>query len=252
MTAPAPSPLSDRCTAILDEMRAELAAGSRKGPSRMLLAAIVRFLETLLAVIADFRAGRLAALAPEYPAKGVAARAGRAEGTACAAKPVPATGLTEPRSSMADESCNYDSPSRIGGHFCQQESEPVASPSLSVEPDRASAVGTQIGRRGSVSACPAAPAVDCAQTRADVAPDRRPAYRIEIGRRFPTPLLSTARGAWGAGVLCADSKIGVWARLGTCGHFVTISQYNAPVRSARMTKNKYTHLLRLLFMPDIA
>ena len=62
LTDPASSPLAGRCTDILGELRAELAArGSRKGPRTMLLEAIVRLLETLLAIIADFRSGNLAA-----------------------------------------------------------------------------------------------------------------------------------------------------------------------------------------------
>ncbi len=63
LTDPAPS-LADRCNITLAAMRAEMAArGARKRPADLLLAAIVRFLETLLALIMDFRAGRLGSVA---------------------------------------------------------------------------------------------------------------------------------------------------------------------------------------------
>jgi hypothetical protein len=67
LTEPA-SPLTDRCTATLAAMRADLAArGRRKGPAELLLAAMIGLLETLLAMIADFRAGRLLPLPPPAP-----------------------------------------------------------------------------------------------------------------------------------------------------------------------------------------
>jgi hypothetical protein len=75
-TDPTPS-LADRCSLTLGEMRARLAAqGGRKGPTAMLLAVIVRFLETLAALVADFEAGRLAAPAPGNDAAGGAGRSG--------------------------------------------------------------------------------------------------------------------------------------------------------------------------------
>jgi len=55
------SPLTDHCSAALAEMRAQLAAQRRRNaPHAMLLAALIRLLETLLAIILDFQAGRLA------------------------------------------------------------------------------------------------------------------------------------------------------------------------------------------------
>ena len=62
--ASTPTSLSDRCGDLLGEMRAELAARrARKSPRSMLLAALVRLLETLLRIIEDFHAGKLAPVA---------------------------------------------------------------------------------------------------------------------------------------------------------------------------------------------
>jgi hypothetical protein len=59
--APPPTDLKD----ALAKMRASVAAhGKRRGPARKLQEAILGFLETLLALIEAFRAGRLAAPAP--------------------------------------------------------------------------------------------------------------------------------------------------------------------------------------------
>jgi hypothetical protein len=53
-------PLADRLTIILDGMRAAMAA-QRKGPARALLAAILRLLEGIVALLAEFHAGTLPA-----------------------------------------------------------------------------------------------------------------------------------------------------------------------------------------------
>ena len=85
----------------LEEMRALVAArGARKGLRGAIQEAVLGLLEVLLALLADFRAGRLAAPAP---ASADAAGAGRA--------------------------LAYPSPSRIGPHSCEQKWEPVAGPS---------------------------------------------------------------------------------------------------------------------------
>jgi hypothetical protein len=56
---PAPS-LAELCQTTLDGVRASFAAeGARKGPAAALQRAILRFLETLVALLLDFQAGRL-------------------------------------------------------------------------------------------------------------------------------------------------------------------------------------------------
>ena len=64
MTDIAPPP-ADPLTSSLAELRLACAAeGTRKGLAGALQAAILAFLETLLALLAEFRAGRLAAEVP--------------------------------------------------------------------------------------------------------------------------------------------------------------------------------------------
>jgi hypothetical protein len=77
MTTAAPSP-TGHLDISLGEMRAALVAeGTRKGLSGAVAAALLSLLDLILALLADFRAGRLAAAAPQ----GVAA------GAPCAADP---------------------------------------------------------------------------------------------------------------------------------------------------------------------
>ena len=77
-TDSAPS-LADRCTVTLEGMRAEMAAqGTRKGPAQVLARAVLRLLEALVALLAEFKAGTLGAATP-------------GGGAACAAAPDCAT-----------------------------------------------------------------------------------------------------------------------------------------------------------------
>ena len=102
--AAAPTHLKD----TLEEMRASVAArGARRGLRGAIQEAILGFLEVLLALLADFRAGRLT--------------------------PVAADGTGE-EASGTDGAAVYRLPSRIGPHFCEQEWEPVTGPSPRVEP----------------------------------------------------------------------------------------------------------------------
>ena len=80
MTDAAPSP-TDRFSSTLEGMRAAIAAeGTSNGLTGKLLAAILGLLDTLMALLADLRAGRLAA-----PGPGAACAAS----TACAASAEP-------------------------------------------------------------------------------------------------------------------------------------------------------------------
>ena len=83
----------------LAEMRASVAArGARKGLAGAIEKAMLGLLELFLALLADFRAGRLA-------------------------PPAPASESGE------DAVVSYPSPSRTGARLCQQKWEPVAGPS---------------------------------------------------------------------------------------------------------------------------
>src|SRR5215472_4469112 len=107
MTDAAPPPPTDLKN-TLEEMRASVAArGARRGLRGAIQEAILGFLEVLLALLADFRAGRLT--------------------------PVAADGTGE-EASGTDGAAVYRLPSRIGPHFCEQEWEPVTGPSPRVEP----------------------------------------------------------------------------------------------------------------------
>jgi hypothetical protein len=81
-TETAPSP-ADRCTSTLDGIRASIAAeGMRKGPAGALAKAILRLLETLMALLAEFKAGTLSAPAPGLGATPPPPRSSRPNPTA--------------------------------------------------------------------------------------------------------------------------------------------------------------------------
>jgi hypothetical protein len=119
--AAAPTHLKD----TLEEMRASVAArGARRGLRGAIQEAILGFLEVLLALLADFRAGRLTPVAPSAEAPPPRLVRSTAQSPARAGEGANGTGgaITDPL------------PSRIGPHFREQEWEPVTGPSPRVEP----------------------------------------------------------------------------------------------------------------------
>ena len=108
MTAAA-SPSTD-LKSTLEELRASVAAeGMRRGLAGKIQEAILRILSLLLTIVEDFRAGRLAPIAPaaERAADGAGAAAPRRAGERARSGACPSS-------------------SRIGSHFSRQEQEPVA------------------------------------------------------------------------------------------------------------------------------
>jgi hypothetical protein len=109
MTTATPS-LADHLTISIAEVRASIAAEERrKGLKRALLAAILGFLETLAALLAEFRAGRLVAMTPTPRAASPA----WAASAACAAGDEPAAGIRPVRT---DRRADHEPPrvSRAG------------------------------------------------------------------------------------------------------------------------------------------
>ncbi len=114
MTSAAAPPRTD-LKDTLEELRASVAArGARKGLRGAIQEAILGFLECLLALLADLRAGRLAAVAQER--------------VDCGGNHAPTPTL--PRlagegANGADAAVACPSPSRIGPHFRRQKRKPV-------------------------------------------------------------------------------------------------------------------------------
>jgi hypothetical protein len=215
MTTAAPSP-TGRLTNTLEEMRVVMAAeGTRKGLAGTLQAAILSLLELLVALLAEFRAGTLAA------APGCRAETG-APGATCAAG-VPAAGA--------------------GGRGCFDFREPAAVLSADQSGDGravrgdspaggAAAAAARLDPGGAAAAGVAAAAAADAEGAADAgsgATASGPRPRIAWPRSFAgvtslvLPLgLSTAHAMPGGAVLGADSKIGAESGKDTCGLFVAI------------------------------
>ena len=133
----------------LEEMRASVAGEAvRARLDAMVQKAILRLLEVILALLADYRAWKLARAAVVEAAAddAVAARSPRSTGSGSAARGAGRGWLGfwgwwrgkngAGEHEAAEEDCAsravaYPSPSRIGSHFCEQKWEPATGPSLS-------------------------------------------------------------------------------------------------------------------------
>jgi hypothetical protein len=152
MTAAPPTHTDPKST--LEELRAAVAAERARGLKGAIQQAFLGLLSVLLAMLEDFRAGRLARIAPvaEPGADGaVADPSPRPTGSSPVAEPhSPARGEGEVRrgcgvesgearaaswsADFEDEHEAYPSPSRVSPHFCEQKWEPAAGPAPRVKP----------------------------------------------------------------------------------------------------------------------
>jgi hypothetical protein len=118
---------ADRFANSLEELRAAMAAeGTRKGLAGAIHAAILGFLNMLIALLADLRAGRLAALAPGATCAASPARAASPAGAASPARAAsPSSSVSAPVAAVEDAAlagpgrgaedtgpCGHPSPSR--------------------------------------------------------------------------------------------------------------------------------------------
>jgi hypothetical protein len=139
-TETAPS-LADHRTITLEGMRAEMAAqGARKGPAGVLAKAILRLLEALVALLAEFKAGRLAGAAP--------GGAGSATAPDYAAAPVDGARLPAPRS---DWSASWPNPTADAGEGEEPPNQPRAIPQTESEICDGRSGDASAGRNGCVA-----------------------------------------------------------------------------------------------------
>lgn len=122
MTQSSPLPsLADRFTISLEEMREEMAAQSpRKGPAGALLAAILRLLEALVALLAEFKAGTLPAAVPNR-------RATCAAGATCAASATSAEATTHELAARAAPGAARFCIAAVGGAQPREFAAPIVA-----------------------------------------------------------------------------------------------------------------------------
>jgi len=152
-TTAAPHP-TDRLTNTLEEMRASVAAeGTRKGLAGALQAAIRSFLDALVALLAEFKAGRLGAVEDRHSAGG-AATAREPDATAVCAVDAGGAGARESGRPMAVLSADGPGNAGVdrGGCAGDADVKPRASTRRPrIAPPSAFAAGGSIQATGFVS-----------------------------------------------------------------------------------------------------
>ena len=143
MTAAAPIPTDLKST--LEAMRAAVAAeGARRGLAGTIQGAILRILGTLLAIVEDFRAGRLAPVAPVAPAAPVAEPAGNGADGAVADRYAGLRRSAGAKNGTAGAVCRRGGEVRPWAHPSPSR---CAGPSPRVKPGGKPAVGSQCAER---------------------------------------------------------------------------------------------------------
>ena len=204
-------PATDHLKNTLEEMRVSVAAEeARNKLAAALQKAILRLLSVLMTLLAEMRAGTLAAAAP-----GGKVETGAASETDSAAERAAVAGADRGR---------HPSPSRIGPRFCEQKWEPVTDPALALKARGNKSRNADVGAFGAgvaeVARSVAAgaglpeerdrPCAPLRPPRCKILPAERAENRRDVRRAFPPHK-------------AADSKIRVVAEGNTHVHFVTIS-----------------------------
>ena len=214
MTTTPPS-LADRWSATVDGVRAEMAAqGTLKGPAGALMRALLRLLEAIALLLADFQAGRL----PSPPAGHARANgaAGAGAGTADGRDGVsalPTVHEAEPASAMT-----RGARTRSGG------GERATAPATADPFAHAGESGGRLAEGPGLDS--GSPAVIAAKVRTRGVGHTADARSADCRMRMPAGAGMTGREPVEKGSHArdgpAEAKSGQFARGASCDHFVTI------------------------------